>query len=313
MAAEWMTDAALTLVRTMALANGSNKVIAAEVTKLFPRFFVNDCMIAGAINRMNLPPRVRAKRASRTQPRPTVTQAESEMFSWHTGPLPVWNTWAADEFVREAKRRFISTSAIGRRFRIDSKTVDHATHRNRETDRALSLTTRVTRDDLARLAPFATERWSLATMIRLVDLCLRGETYVNIGEELRRSTVAAQKKAYRLVAAGIIPRRESAVAETKQDRKNRMAAIDRPAHVISENVPDDGETASFWGKRQSNSGLKASTIQWRAPTGVATAVKATRCAWSGCPDNAVDKWCADHGELLRRPAQEITHRLGTWR
>src|SRR5579859_3330475 len=105
----WMTEDALALVRTMALDHIGNAIIAREVTQRFGHF-VGSSMIAGAIHRMKLPKRTRKPR---TTPivirRPLVP--EDGAFDWHTGPLPAWGSFQADEFVRESKERSISTAA----------------------------------------------------------------------------------------------------------------------------------------------------------------------------------------------------------
>jgi hypothetical protein len=225
--------------------------------------------------------------------------------------LPAWGTFAADQFVREAQCRLISLVEIGRRWGIDSKAVHRATVRNREIDRALAAATKVSRDDLPRFAPFTTERWSIANIARLVDFCLCGETYANIAEEMHRSAVSIQKKAYRLSLGGVLPKRLSAAAETPEARRKRVAAIERPGAVVTDGMPDDD--GNSWGRRQTNHGVKTSSIGWRAPVGIATAAPVSRCAWSGCSGNAVGKWCAEHTDLLRRPAEDIKQQLGTWR
>lgn len=37
------------------------------------------------------------------------------------------------------------------------------------------------------------------------------------------------------------------------------------------------------------------------------------CAWAGCKAPPAGRWCDEHAALLRRPADEITRELHTWR
>lgn len=297
--ASWQTLEAMTMVRDMALANQSNAEIAYQVTNRFGTF-VSSSAIAGAVHRMKLPARVwRVTKRTEPRPAPVALPAESQ-FGWHVGPKPEWGTYTADLFVQEAKRRFVSTTNIGRYFGVDPKTVDAAMRRCREVERALKETDYT--GDVVALLPFATDHWPLSVVIKLVVEYLRGDTEAELAEALQRSKFAIHGKAKRLQHAGILPARVSATAESAGDRRKRLA--NRPARKPRS---DDLSSADHgvWSR------TPASNLRY--PVGLVTEKKVPLCAWSGCKRPADGKWCADHGALLRAPASDISRELHTWR